>query len=445
MALGFYRLLVWLALPLLPLRLLWRARREPAYARRLGERFGRTPPAVPTGAPWVHAVSAGETIAAAPLVRALGERLGKPVLLTSLTPAGAEQARRLLSGVATHCYAPYDHPLMVRAFLRRTRPRALILMETELWPNLIHEAHERRIPVLLVNARLSARSARRYARIPGLTRAMLDKVQCVACQYPDHARRFQALGAHPSRLHTLGNIKFDASLPADHASRAATIRAQLGWREAPVWIAASTHAGEESIILAAHRILRERLPASRLLLAPRHPARSQGLLHLIRNEAQGLDAQLASRWLLADTQHQDEARPQTSPEVVIADSMGLLQTLYGVADAAFIGGSLNGGGGHNPIEAALCRLPIIMGPSRYNFDDVAARFAEAQCLASAANARQLAERLGHWLADAEARHAAGSRALSTVRENAGALNRMIGLVLKELQEPLRDTESAGSV
>ena len=405
---ALYQILLWLALPFVPLRLWWRSRREPEYGERVGERFGRPPAAIPKDGVWFHAVSAGETIAAAPLIEALADEFPSlPFLVTTMTPTGSEQVTRRLGGKVAHCYAPYDFRFAVRAFFDAVRPRLLILVETELWPNLIGEAHRRGVPVLLVNARLSERSARGYGRFPKLTQTMLSQLGLIGCQYPDHAQRFQAIGADPAKVVTTGSVKFDVVLPGDHAPAVAALRTALGLAGRPTWIAASTHPGEEAIVLDAHQRLRERLPDLCLLLVPRHPVRSAEVLKL------AVDRGFASASL---------SQPPSEPAaVVVCDQMGALQTLYGLSKVAFIGGSLVPRGGHNPIEAALCGQPLLMGPSDFNFTEVAAAFAKAGCLDRVRDAGELAEAVIKHLSDEPGRQQAGARALEAVRRNGGAL------------------------
>ena len=420
MARTLYQILLWLAVPFLPLRLWWRSRREPGYGERVGERFGRPPAAIPKHSVWFHAVSAGETIAAAPLIEALADEFPSlPFLVTTMTPTGSEQVVGRLGGKVAHCYAPYDFRFAVRAFFDAVRPRLLILVETELWPNLIGEAHRRGVPVLLVNARLSERSARGYGRLPKLTEVMLDQLHLIGCQYPDHGRRFQALGANPAKVVTTGSVKFDIVLPGDHTQAVAALRTTLGLAERPVWIAASTHPGEEAIVLDAHQRLLQRWPGLCLLLVPRHPVRS-GEVHKMAVD-RGLSTASLSQ------------PPQNPAAVVVCDQMGALQTLYGLSQVAFIGGSLVPRGGHNPIEAAVCGLPLLMGPSDFNFTEVAAAFAKADCLTRVRDASDLAEAVTKHLSDKPSRQQTGERALEVVRRNGGALAKTNAL----LQEHIR--------
>ena len=447
-----YRILLWLALPAVLLRLEWRAWREPEYGRRIGERFGRVPPKAPSGCIWFHAVSAGEAIAAAPLIAALDALpvAGRPFLVTSSTPAGSAEIRRRLPGCG-HCYAPYDFPFAVRAFFSRVRPKLLALVETELWPNLIDEAHRRGVPVLLINARLSKRSARRYALAPGLTRKMLGQVRFIACQHEEDAARFRALGAAAEQIAAFGSIKFDAALPKGHADQVAALREQLGLvaeqpdREAArqsaeasgaasarqrLWLAGSTHPGEDEIALQAHRQVRQRLPFARLLLAPRHPVRAAAVCALARR--MGFAASLLSEIMKQQAERDATRNRPAPPQVLVCDSMGQLQQLYGLSDIAFLGGSLVPAGGHNPIEAALCGQPLVAGPHTFNFSQVMAAFAEAGCLTRVRTAGQLAEAVLAGLQNEGQRRAAGRRALQAVAARRGAKARLLDLLRREI-------------
>ena len=399
-----YNLVLLLALPLVLARLLWRSRREPAYRERLGERFGGAPgepnagaPAEASGAVWFHAVSAGEANAAAPIIRALHKRLpSQPLLVTTTTPAGSARVRALLGDIAAHCYAPYDYPWAVRRFLRRTRPKALLLMETELWPNTIAQATAGGTPVYLVNARLSDRSFRRYRRVRGLLAPTLARLAGALCQYQDTAERLRALGA--DRVEVTGSVKFDLEAPAVPQSEADQL---------PTWIAGSTHEGEEAVVLDAHRQLRQRHPRLRLLLVPRHPARVESVARLVRQR--GLSLALASA-----------AGEDADAAVVIGDVMGTLAALYGKAQVAFVGGSLEGTGGHNPIEAAAHGVPFLMGPDRFKIEEIWQRFAAAECCYSVQSVAEVASVVGELLADSQRRVAAGRRAQAVVAANRGA-------------------------
>jgi 3-deoxy-D-manno-octulosonic-acid transferase len=442
---ALYQLLLSLAYPLVRLRLRWRARVEPEYGDRVEERFGRVPAGVPAGVIWFHTVSAGETIAAAPIIAELTARYPDvPFLVTTMTPTGSEQVRmRLMAGATlsdgdkeiephagadpqaaarpvarpvVHCYAPYDFPWVLGRFFDRVRPRLLVLMETELWPNLLARASREAVPVLLVNGRLSARSARGYRRLGALTRKMLQRLTVIACQYPAHAERFLALGAAEEKLKVLGSVKFDVRLPDDASERVEALRQRWGLRPRRVWIAGSTHPGEDELLLRAHLRVRQRLPEARLILVPRHPSRCGEILALCRS--QGLRAARQSQ----------SAPDDAAADVVVGDVMGQLIYLYGLSEVAFVGGSLVPAGGHNPIEPALWGQPLLIGQAHENFPDVVERFAEAGSLSVVSGVESLAVELIRYLNDTEARRLAGAAAREVVMKNRGASGRLLALL-----------------
>jgi 3-deoxy-D-manno-octulosonic-acid transferase len=418
-----YQLMLLLAWPWVQLRLRWRARREPEYGVRVGERFGRVPESIPRGSIWFHTVSAGETIAAAPLIADLAAAFpAQPILVTTMTPTGSAQVLARLGRRVHHCYAPYDFPWAVRRFYDRVEPRLLVLMETELWPNLISQASTRGVPALLVNARLSARSARGYRRLGRLARDMLGRLRYVACQYPDHAQRFVELGVPEERVLTHGSVKFDVVLPEDHAERVDVLRTRWGLQGAPVWIAGSTHEGEEAMVLTAHRWLTAQQPGVRLILVPRHPSRADGVADLCRRH--GFSVARLSQPAPGD----DRA------DVLLGDSMGELLYLYGLADAAFVGGSFADIGGHNPIEPAVCGKPVLMGPVTHNFADVVAAFRAAGCLQIVADAGGLGRALARLLEDPAGCAGLGERAREVVAGERGATERLRDLLTREMAQ-----------
>ena len=394
-----YQVLLVLALPWVWVRLFVRARREPAYRQRRSERFGHVPAGFATGAIWFHTVSAGETNAAAPLIRAVQQRFpDDPFLVTTMTPTGSARVQALLGDTVEHCYAPYDYPWAVGRFLRRVRPKALVLMETELWPNLVSRTAASGASVYLVNARLSARSFRGYRRAGPLVRRMLDDIDRIVCQYEDTAARFRALGANI--VEVTGNVKFDAEMPPDTFGVG-----DLGFGDSPVWIAGSTHAGEEEIVLDAHRRLREGFGDLKLILAPRHPERAGMVAELVMDR--GFSTGLLS------------ARP-IGVDVLIGDVMGTLPHLYPLALVAFVGGSLDRTGGHNPIEAAVHGLPFAMGPAIHNVEEICERFATAGCFHPVVDAGGLADVIGGLLGDPCRRRREGESGQRVVAENRGA-------------------------
>lgn len=418
----FYQTVLLLARPLVHLRLKWRARREVEYGQRQQERFGHVPQTLSRGPVWFHTVSAGETIAAAPLIMDLTEQYPDlPFLVTTMTPTGSAQVIERLGDHVEHCYAPYDFKDGVKRFFDRVQPRVLILMETELWPNILAQAAARQVPVMLVNARLSARSARGYARLAGLTRTMLSRVEHIACQTTEHRDRFIGLGAEPRAVTVTGSVKYDVSLPENYESTLAALRERFGMHASdPIWIAASTHPGEDEIVLAAHQVMVARIPQLRLVLVPRHPVRCDEVISLVTQA--GLTAVRQSVQVDAGSTQAQQA------EVLIGDVMGSLQQLYGLARVAYVGGSLVDVGGHNPIEPALAGVPVVCGPFQHNFADVMAHMAAAGGLQTVTSAEDLARAVGDWLERDEARQVAAEAALRVVDNNRGAQARVRALV-----------------
>lgn len=411
-----YTALFHLGLPLIAVRLWWRARRAPAYAKRIGERFARGLPPMVKGGLWVHAVSVGESIAAAPLVRALLERYPDlPITLTCMTPTGSERIRALFEGNprVQHCYLPYDLPWAMGRFLDHVQPRLGIIMETELWPNLVNQCARRGIPVALANGRLSARSARGYARFAGLTAPMLQQMNLLAVQTETEAQRFRDLGARPEAVTVTGSIKFDLHPAADLPERAQALRSQWQALGRPLWIAASTHQGEDEIILAAHRELLRTHSDALLVLVPRHPERFAQVATLVEQAGLSLARRAINEAVGAGTQ------------VLLGDTMGELLLLYGTADIAFVGGSLVPNGGHNLLEPAALTKPVLSGPHLFNFQDIADRLTEAKALQVVDDAIGLADAVRNLIELPQAARRMGEAGLAVMRANQGALERLL--------------------
>jgi 3-deoxy-D-manno-octulosonic-acid transferase len=344
-------------LPLLPLRLWWRGRREPGYRQGIAERFGRyAAPAVDGPLLWVHAVSVGETRAALPLIQRLKTTYPRAkILLTHMTAAGRETGRSLFGDIVTQAWLPYDLPFAVRGFFRHFRPVAGFLVETELWPNLVAHARATDIPLFLINARMSRRSARRYAHVPSLTRPLLARLAGVAAQSPDDAVRLAALGAAAPVV--TGNIKFDIAVPSDVRVLGQGMRRRFGATR-PLWVAASTRDGEEALILDA--LAQTPLPREALLvIVPRHPQRFTDVANLLAARSVPFVRRSDNRQVPADV------------GIVLGDSMGELLAYYAAADLAFIGGSLLPLGGQNLIEALAVGTPVLIGPHTFNFKEAA--------------------------------------------------------------------------
>jgi 3-deoxy-D-manno-octulosonic-acid transferase len=407
-----YRLALLLAAPLIPLRLLWRGRRERGYWRHWGERLALGP-APATGALWIHAVSVGEMRAAQPLIAALrAAHPEAPVLLTCMTPTGRATAEALYGGFARIAYLPYDYAWLARRFLRSARPRVGILMETELWPNLIRAAARAGVPLLLANARLSERSARGYARLPALTRASLQRIGSVAAQTEADAARLLKLGA--ASVHVTGNLKFDIAPPVDQLERGAEWKAAWGAR--PVLLAASTREGEETRLL---RAFADTAPdAVLLVLVPRHPQRFDAVAGLI--EVAGLPYQRRSA--------ADGSALNPDTRVLLGDSLGELFAYYAACDVAFVGGSLQPLGGQNLIEAASVGRPVLVGPHTYNFEEATQRAIDAGAALRVNDAVDLLDKALMLLGDGPLRARMGEAGLAFAARHRGASARVVGLV-----------------
>ncbi|MCB1823784.1 MAG: lipid IV(A) 3-deoxy-D-manno-octulosonic acid transferase [Candidatus Competibacteraceae bacterium] len=411
---SLYTGLLHLLLPLALLRLYWRGRRDAGHRQRWRERLGLIPTLSPGGL-WVHAVSLGETRAALPLIRALLDRYpDRPLLVTTTTLTGSRQVREALGERVWHVYAPYDLPGATRRFLRYVRPSLAVIMETELWPNLLRQCATAGIPVLLANARLSERSARGYGRIRGLTAAMLRDVTLIAAQADADAARFRALGA--PRVEVAGNLKYDLAAPADLPERGRRLRRDWLGDERPVWIAASTHAGEDETILDAFAQLRAHWPALLLLLVPRHPERFDNVAALCRQRGFSVIRRSGRNVCAADS------------AVFLGDSMGELLLFYAAADLAFVGGSLVATGGHNVLEPALLGLPVLFGPHMFNFTEAGERLLAAEAAWRVADAGELAAAVDRLLADPELRRTAGQNGQAVVERHRGALAALLSSI-----------------
>jgi 3-deoxy-D-manno-octulosonic-acid transferase len=395
---------------------LWRDRSGGRYRRTFWQRMGHVPDDVPAaGGPsvWVHAVSVGETLTARPLLRALKERFPeRPLYLSTTTVTGAAVARHDPCGADGLLFAPFDWPVPVRRVLRRLRPALLVLVETELWPNLIHEARRQGTRVAVVNGRLSARSFTRYRRVRRWLSRVLAEVDVFLMQGDAHARRILDLGAPPGRVRVAGNLKYDAMGEARPPAELAVL-VPPGTEEQPLWIAGSTVAGEEPLVLDALRQARARHPRLRLLLVPRHPERFDA--------AAGLSEQAGFRTARRSTL----AGAWTEGDVLVLDTLGELPRLYAQANVVFVGGSLVPAGGHNVVEAAAASRPVIVGPHMENFQEIADELGAEDALLRADSARSLAQQVCALLEDRRRAAEVGRRARAIVERNRGALARTV--------------------
>lgn len=408
-----YSLVLYLLVPVVLLRLLYRSLGNAAYWQRWVERFAffKTPKL--RSPIWVHAVSVGEVQAALPLIRSLQQQYpDNDLVVTTMTPTGSLRVRDLLGDEVFHVYLSYDLPGAVRRFLSKLQPCLALVMETELWPNLYRACNKRKIPVVVANARLSPRSAKGYAKLSSLVRHTLKDVTLIAAQSQADAERFQSLGARAEQVRVMGNIKFDAPLPEGVMEKGKQLRRQFG-EDRPVWVAASTHEGEESLLLDAHEKLLHQYPHLLLVLVPRHPERFPKVASLV--EQRGLK-------LLRRT-HGGPCSPET--EVFLGDTLGELPVFYAAGDCAFVGGSLVPVGGHNMLEPAVLGVPVLTGPYLHNFVEVSESMFMAGAALKVEDVPALVASLAALLDDPEGRAKMGRAGQQLVTESQGALNKLL--------------------
>jgi 3-deoxy-D-manno-octulosonic-acid transferase len=408
-----YSLLLLLLFPYTLLHLLWRARRQPAYLQHVGERFGFYRIAAGRPLIWVHAVSVGETRAAVPLVQQLMERYpGHQILLTHMTPTGREASEELFGDAVLRCYLPYDYGFAVRRFLRHFGPALGVLVETELWFNLISRCAAQGIPLVLVNARMSEKSADKYARFPALTRLCLQRLTAVAAQTDADAARLAALGAATPQV--TGNLKFDVPPPKQALQQGAQLRDLLG-KDRRVLLAASTRDGEEALLLDALAKV-SCPPALLMVIVPRHPQRFGDVADLLQNRAVSFQCRSAGQPIAPETR------------VVLGDSMGEMFGYYAAADVAFIGGSLLPYGGQNLIEACAVGKPVLLGPHTYNFTEAARLAVESGAALRVEDAEDLLRCALELLQDPAATASMSRAALAFSQQHRGATGRAMALV-----------------
>jgi 3-deoxy-D-manno-octulosonic-acid transferase len=401
--------------PLVALVMLWRGVRERGYWRDFAQRFGAGP-TLARNSIWVHAVSVGEVQASAALVRELIARYpASALVLTTATPAGAARARALFGTQADVRFVPFDLPGAARRFCERVRPHLALIMETELWPNLFHECRARAVPLVLASARLSPRSVARYRRFRGLFADTLAHGVIVAAQTAADVERFRAVGAPAKRTHVTGNLKFEITVAPEVRIRGSEIRAMHG-RGRALWVAGSTHAREENILLAAHRALQSHDPQALLALAPRHPPRFAEVAAWLERE--GVSFVRASEHKAANA----------GTCVLLIDSVGELVNYYAAGDVAFVGGTLVPIGGHNPLEPAAIGMPLLCGPYYDNSQEASELLIECGALQIVRDADELAGRLASLLADPGDRERLAQAARATIERNRGALERLIALI-----------------
>lgn len=402
------------------LRLWWRSLKSPAYAKHIAERFGFikkcdvTQPCI-----WVHAVSVGETIAAEPLIERLLIKYPKHrIHISSMTPTGRDEVAKRFVGRVSQSYAPYDFPLFIALFLQRLKPSALLVMETELWPNTIHACHQRGIKTALLNGRMSERSVRGYQKFIGLTRPMMQNLDIIAAQFTADFQRYLSLGATISALHEVGNIKFDIKRPDNESKIKSELITQiLPQNNRPIIVVASTHEGEDELLLPLINSIKKQSQVKPLWLwVPRHPERFDVVAQLF--DQQGLS--YCRRSL---------SQAVTEQDVYLVDTIGELNRLYAIATIAIIGGSFIERGGHNMLEAALWGLPIVTGRSDFNFSVISEQLQVAGAMKTVTDIDELLPLLLALLNNKTKQQQMGLAARAVLEKNQGSLEKTLGLLI----------------
>ncbi|MEZ9870941.1 lipid IV(A) 3-deoxy-D-manno-octulosonic acid transferase [Vibrio sp. 10N.261.51.C6] len=413
-----YTLILSLASPLLLYGLYKSKPGKPSFGKRWKEHFGITPQTQGKSPIWIHAVSVGESIAAIPIIKQLKLRdPNQAIIVTTTTSTGAEQIEKL-GDLVEHRYMPIDFSWCVQGFLKAVQPKQMLIMETELWPNTLHCVAKAGIPISVLNARLSERSCQRYAKFQAVFDLLAKNLSQVLCQYPSDAERFIRLGLDKASVHVTGSIKFDIEVSAEQVSKGKALREQIGF-ERCVWIAASTHQGEDEIILDAHRQLLKDNPSALLMIVPRHPERFNQVTELAKQYQFNTITRTSQQPITSDI------------EVYIADTMGKMLVLLGGADVCFMGGSLVGDkvGGHNLLEPAALQLPLLNGPSYFNFSEITDKLLEAQAVTICQNSNEIAGQLRELFSQPDLRKNRGLAAYQVVEQNRGALDKTLAYIL----------------
>ncbi len=416
-----YTLLLTIASPFLLFGLYKSKPNKPKFGQRWKEHFGITPKLTSEEKPiWIHAVSVGESIAATPFIEALKEQNPKqPILVTTTTSAGAELIAKL-GDLVEHRYMPIDFAFAVKRFLKTTQPKQMLIIETELWPNTLNEVHKAGIPISVVNARLSEKSCCNYAKVQPLFNLMLPCLTQVLCQTESDANRFERLGVDKDKLKVTGSIKFDIQISDDVKEKSKRLRQELG-QNRPVWIAASTHKGEDEQVLAAHKRVLESHPDALLILVPRHPERFDDMYNLCQQ--QGFET----------VRRTTQENVANSTQVYLGDTMGEMLLLLGAADICFMGGSFAGDkvGGHNVLEPAALGVPIISGPSFFNFKEIVETMLREDCILLVNSAQNLASSVTVLLQDFHQHKLFRKNMIDFMAKNTGALKKTIRIAKED--------------
>lgn len=423
---SIYSFVFYLAVPLLLLRLLYRSMKAPAYRSRWLERFAYID--LPKNfnnkdkSIWVHVVSVGETLASVPLIKHLLNTYPQySIVVTTMTPTGSARVLEIFGDSVFHTYIPYDLPGAMDRFIRKTNPGVFIILETELWPNALYQCRKLGIRTMLVNARLSEKSAIGYKRISFISREMLGGIDCIAAQGQPDAQRFIELGADPSKVVVTGSLKFEMELPETKAQELPAILLQVKESNRKVIIAASTREGEDEKVLSAfHQCLKQQ-PSLLLVLVPRHPERFESVANLCERQQLNVILRSGNKPVAKDTQ------------VLIGDSMGEMWLYYSLADIAFVGGSLVNTGCHNVLEPAALGIPVLVGPSQYNFELICRQLQQAGALNTVRDANDLGQQLLQLLSNPERCRVMGAAGKNLVESNKGSLEKLKVLIKEQLR------------
>lgn len=413
---SFYTLAFYLASPLILGRLWWRGRDDIAYRQRIGERFGHYQSKPVAQSIWLHAVSYGEAVAAESLIKQLMTSYPEhTIVITTMTITGSQRITSQFGAQVQHVYIPYDLPAAIRRFIKHFNPKMGILMETELWPNLLKTCEQHNIPMMIANGRLSMRSTRGYARIKPMVNKMVNSLSIIATQSKTDAKRFKLLGANKKSVHVAGNLKNDFTPPQDQIDAGKQLRATIN-QPRPVWVAASTHEGEEAMVLEAYREIKNTIPDCLLILVPRHPERFDSIFELCSQ----CDFTVIRR------SKQDPIRSET--DILLGDTMGEMFIFYAMSDVALVAGSLQPIGGHNLLEPTSVGIPIITGPHLFNTADVNQLFPKDKARREVSNTQELAQAVTTLLQHPEKRVQLVHNAQRRWQANQGALNRHLNLI-----------------
>lgn len=422
----FYICLSYLLQPVILLLMWYKGRKQPAYRKRLWERYGIYDESEKPKAKGVviHAASVGEVIATTPLIKAISKQYPElPLIITTVTPTGSERVKAAFGNSVSHFYLPYDLPDAIERFLNFIEPKLMIVIETELWPNLIRKVNVRKIPFVIANARLSPRSAKRYGWFKRSIQNMLKQISLIMAQDEVSRDRYLALGYEPAKMVNTGNLKFDLEITPQLHQSVIEAKASLKLIDRPIWIAGSTHEGEEKLILDTHKLLLTRYPNLVLILVPRHPERFSSVETLIQKSA------------LNYIKRSDDQPFEQNTQVMLGDTMGEMMLLYGLSDIAFVGGSLVKHGGHNPLEPIVFNIPVVSGLYTYNFPEIFEKLREVKgVIEIESSVEALTESIQLLLEQPQIGQEIAKSGLSVLQENQGALKRHLDLLAPYLEK-----------